>query len=136
MAKGPVLIDLEAEKPGPSVADAPPVPDLTPLTADGEAMRAAAQLAARKPSRLTRWFFGLGTALLGTVVSVAAWDFVTGLVARTPVLGWSIAVLFCGFLAVFFGCLLYSEYVCIWYSCMYVCVLVCLVQTIISDACN
>lgn len=100
MAKGPVLIDLEAEKPGPSVADAPPVPDLTPLTADGEAMCAAAQLAARKPSRLTRWFFGLGTALLGTVVSVAAWDFVTGLVTRTPVLGWSIAVLFCGFLAV------------------------------------
>lgn len=59
MAKGPVLIDLETAEPAPSVADAPPVPDVTPLSVDGEAMRAAAQFAARKPSRLTRWFLVL-----------------------------------------------------------------------------
>lgn len=100
MAKGPILIDLETAEPGPSVADAPPVPDVRPLSADGEAMRAAAQFAARKPSRLTRWFFGLGAALLGAVISVAAWDFVTGLVSRSPVLGWGIAALFTAFTVV------------------------------------
>lgn len=100
MAKGPVLIDLEAAEPGPPVADAPPVPDLAPQSAEGEAMRAAAQFAARKPSRLTRWFFSLGAALLGAVLSIAAWDFVTGLVTRTPLLGWSVAALFAGFLVV------------------------------------
>ncbi|MGA9432702.1 MAG: TIGR01620 family protein [Roseobacter sp.] len=100
MPKGPVLIDLETTEPAPSVADAPPVPDVPPLSVDGEAMSAAAQFAARKPSRLTRWFFGLGAALLGAVVSVAAWDFVTGLVPRNPLLGWGIAALFAGFLVV------------------------------------
>ncbi len=96
--KGPVLIDLD-ESPTPDVADAPAVPDLGP-TPQGEAMQMAARLAARKPSRLARLFWGLLVALLGAVVSVAAWDFVQSLLARAPVLGWAITGLFAAFLLV------------------------------------
>lgn len=86
MAKGPVLIDLEAEAPGADVAQAPPVPDVA--APQGQAMQTAARLAARKPSALSRWFWGLAAAVIGAVVSVAAWDFVTSLLLRAPVLGW------------------------------------------------
>ncbi|ABG31675.1 TIGR01620 family protein [Roseobacter denitrificans] len=98
MAKGPVLIDLEAQETR-SVAEAPPVPDLTPPP-QGQAMQSVAGLAARRPSRLVRWFFGLGAGLMGAIVSVAAWDFVTGLVMRNPVLGWAVTVLLAAFLVV------------------------------------
>jgi len=100
MAKGPVLIELEADVPAPSVAEAPPVPETTLSIPQGDAMQAAARLAARKPSRLLRWLFGLGAASLGAILSVAAWDFVTGLVSRNPVLGWGIAALLGAFLCV------------------------------------
>lgn len=50
-------------------------------------MQQAAALAARRPSRLARWFWASLLALLGFVVSLAAWDFVTGLIARSPLLG-------------------------------------------------
>ncbi|WP_210093540.1 TIGR01620 family protein [Ruegeria sp. HKCCSP346] len=86
MAKGPVLIDLEADEPPADVAKAPPVPDIA--QPQGQAMQGAARLAARKPSALARWFWGLALAVVGAAVSVAAWDFATSLVARTPVLGW------------------------------------------------
>ncbi|NOD35233.1 MULTISPECIES: YcjF family protein [unclassified Ruegeria] len=86
MAKGPVLIDLEADEPAADVAQAPPVPDVA--QPQGQAMQSAARLAARKPSGLARWFWGLALAVVGAAISVAAWDFATSLVARTPVLGW------------------------------------------------
>ena len=47
-----------------------------------------ATLAARRPSRLARLFWASLSALLGFVVSLAAWNFVTGLLAANPVLGW------------------------------------------------
>ncbi|WP_299898530.1 TIGR01620 family protein [uncultured Ruegeria sp.] len=86
MAKGPVLIDLEMDEPAADVAKAPPVPDIA--QPHGQAMQSAARLAARKPSALARWFWGLALAVVGAAISVAAWDFATSLVARTPVLGW------------------------------------------------
>ncbi|AXT26868.1 TIGR01620 family protein [Ruegeria sp. AD91A] len=86
MAKGPVLIDLEMDEPAADVAKAPPVPDIA--QPQGQAMQSAARLAARKPSALARWFWGLALAVVGAAISVAAWDFATSLVARTPVLGW------------------------------------------------
>jgi putative membrane protein len=99
MAKGPVLFDLEEA--APSVAEAPPVPDVVPVeTPQGAAMQAAARLAARKPSRLARLFWGLLVALLGAVVSIAAWNFVTDLMVRVPLLGWGFAVLLGVFLLV------------------------------------
>ncbi len=98
MSKRPVLIDIaEGEEP-PRPDSAPPVPDpALPDPPEGRAMQTVATLAARKPSRLSRWFWGLLLALLGTVVSVAAWDFVTGLVARNVVLGYAVTALIAGF---------------------------------------
>jgi len=84
----PVVIDLgPGEAPAPRVTEAPPVPDAVTLP-DGAAMQAAARLAARRPSRLARLFWGLLVSVIGAVVSVAAWDFVTGLLARAPLIGW------------------------------------------------
>lgn len=89
MSKGPVLIDLE-DRPAPEVAEAAPVPELAIEAPSGQAMQVAARLAARKPSRLARLFWALVATFLGAAVSVAAWDFATGLVARFPVLGWAV----------------------------------------------
>ncbi len=85
MAKGPVVIDLEADEPATDVSRAPPVPDIA--QPQGQAMQSAARLAARKPSALAKWFWGLALAVIGAAVSVAAWDFATSLVERAPVLG-------------------------------------------------
>ncbi len=98
MAKGPVLIDLEDDAPAADVSTAPPVPDVAPP--QGQAMRAAAQFAARKPSVLSRWFWGLALAVVGAVISVAAWDFAISLLNRAPVLGWIVTGLIAAFLLV------------------------------------
>ncbi len=85
----PVLIELDGPAPaGP--AEAAPVPDPVPdsdSAAEGAAMQAAATLAARRPSRIARWFWALAGALLGLVASLSAWDFLTALLARNPLLG-------------------------------------------------
>lgn len=92
MTQGPVLIDLESdEQPAPSVTEAPPVPDMTPPS--GAAMQSVARIAARKPSVLARWFWGLALAVLGAMVSVAAWDFAISLITRVPVLGWVVTAM-------------------------------------------
>lgn len=96
MSQKPVVFDLEQEELEqlPDVAAAPPVPDPLPELAElapPAAMEQAARMAARSPSRLSRWFWGLVLALFGAVVSLAAWDFAVGLVARLPVLGWAVS---------------------------------------------
>jgi len=91
MNKGPVLIDLDEDAAKVTVADAAPVPDLDLPAPRGQAMVRAAQVAGRKPSRLGRLFWGLVIALIGAVVSLAAWDFAAGLLDRAPVLGWVVA---------------------------------------------
>lgn len=84
-AKGPVLFDVEdASEVTP--ASAPPVPE-PGVSETTPAMQTLATLAARKPSRLARWFWTSLVALVGFVASVAAWDFVIGLIARSPLLG-------------------------------------------------
>lgn len=50
-------------------------------------MLTMAALAARRPSRIMRFFWSALVALLGFVVSVAVWDFVTGLLGRNAALG-------------------------------------------------
>ena len=85
MTRGPVLIDLE----GTEAAQ----PDTAPAVQDdmdmpqGVAMQEVAALASRRPSRLARWFWSVTIALFGFVVSLAAWDYITGLLARSPILG-------------------------------------------------
>jgi len=101
MAKGPVLFDLEKEEVRPSVADAPPVLDLPAQGApQGQAMQIAARLAARKPSRLMRLFWALAGVLVGALVSLAAWTFVTDLMARYPLVGTAMSVLMGAFVIV------------------------------------
>ena len=83
----PYLQDWEEEA-DPGLA--PPVPD---ELAQGLAMQAVAALAVRQRSPLWRfavWAFG---ALFSFVLSVAAWDFVTGLFQRNVALGWIAFVL-------------------------------------------
>ena len=90
MSKGPVLIEMESPaQAGPDRA--PPVPD--PVAPEGQAMQGVMTGVARRPSRLARLFWGLVLGLLGVVVSVAAWDFATGLIARVPVLGYAVAAM-------------------------------------------
>ncbi|MEL7116214.1 MAG: TIGR01620 family protein [Pseudomonadota bacterium] len=84
---GPVLIELD-EAAAVTPAEAPMITDAPRGPA---AMERAVELAARRPSRLARWFWGLLVTLIGVVVSVAAWDFVMGLLARNPILGWGVA---------------------------------------------
>ncbi len=85
MSRGPVLIDLDqTEAAKPDLA--PAVPDIMDAP-QGAAMQQVAALATRRPSRLGRWFWSLALALTGFVVSLAAWDYVTGLLARSPILG-------------------------------------------------
>ncbi|WP_298257845.1 TIGR01620 family protein [uncultured Litoreibacter sp.] len=83
MTKRPVLIELD-EAAELTPATAPAIADDVP---QGHAMRAAAAFAARKPSRLARLFWGALLALVGFVISVATWDFVTALLLRSPILG-------------------------------------------------
>lgn len=91
MSNKPVLFDLEDTDKAPDVAAADVVPDLSEV-APNAGMQQAARLAARKPSRLARWFWSVTVALIGAVVSVAAWDFATGLITRVPLLGWAVTV--------------------------------------------
>ncbi|MEP2715327.1 TIGR01620 family protein [Pseudophaeobacter sp.] len=97
MSQKPVLFDLEQEEgagQAPDVASAPPVPEPVPVLAEPAspaAMEQAARLAAKSPSWIARWFWGLVLALLGCMASLAAWDFAVGLVARVPLLGWAVS---------------------------------------------
>lgn len=87
---GPVVVALSDPGEGPAMAA--PVPETAPLP-EGRAMQAAAGLAARPGSRLARLFWAATGGFLGLAVSVAAWDFVAGLLTRNPWLGGAAAVL-------------------------------------------
>ena len=91
--KAPLIEEREVEV-DPS-AEAP-VPDLV----GGAAMLGVERLATRRGSafgRLAAWVFG---SLFTFVLSVAAWNFVTGLFVASPVLGWLAFVLLVAALAV------------------------------------
>lgn len=77
----PLILEMEDEV-DPSLA--PPVPDAAPR---GLAMQMAAT-ATRPRSALTRVALWAFSAFFSFALSVAAWDFVTGLLARNAVLGW------------------------------------------------
>ena len=85
MTQGPILIDLEQSQ-AAAPDTAPAVPDLTDMP-QGAAMQHVAAIAMHRPSRLARWFWSLSLALVGFDVSLAAWDYVNGLLARSPILG-------------------------------------------------
>jgi len=83
--QGPVLIEIDDDAPRPDPADAPPVPDAA--MPQGAAMQTLATLGARRSSVLARVFWASLLSLIGVALSVAAWDFVTGLLGRNAILG-------------------------------------------------
>ncbi|PTV93893.1 putative membrane protein [Rhodobacter aestuarii] len=91
--KRPIMIELDA--PPASPAEAPPVVDVPAAQEmpQGRAMQIAARLAARPRSKITRFFWQATTALLGFLITIAAWQFVDGLFAANPILGWVATVL-------------------------------------------
>lgn len=89
MSRGPVLIDLDDAEALVTPATAPAVVDDAP---QGAAMQKVAAVAARRRSPLARWFWSLAIALVGFVVSLAAWDYVNALLARSPILGGVVSV--------------------------------------------
>jgi putative membrane protein len=96
---GPVLIELD-DKAAESPASAPPVPEPDLPASAGRAMQMVATLASRRPSRLVRWFWSLLVAVTGFIASIAAWDFVTGLIERNLFLGYTALALFCALVLV------------------------------------
>ena len=80
--QGPVLIDYEGDEADPSTAA-----DLPELTGSA-AVHIATRWAARPRSAFGRLAFWVFTSLFTFVLSVAAWNFVTGLFASNVYLGW------------------------------------------------
>ncbi len=78
----PVMLDAKDLQPAPTPQTAPPVPE--PQSA---AMQRATRIAARPRRWLGRLFLGAVFALLGLMLSLWAWDFATGLLARNIWLG-------------------------------------------------
>ncbi|EYD77985.1 GTP-binding protein [Rubellimicrobium mesophilum DSM 19309] len=80
-----MLIEVEDAVPfAPEVA--PPVPEAGTFGAP-PAMERAMRIAARPKSRLGAWFWSLLGSFLLFALSVAAWEWVTDLLERHPVLG-------------------------------------------------
>ncbi|WP_324752330.1 TIGR01620 family protein [Roseovarius sp. Pro17] len=99
--KGPILFDLDEDAPRAAPSEAPPVPEPDlPTPPDGRAMQTFAALAARRPSRLARLFWGLLGAILTFAISLAAWDFATSLITRVPALGYAVTALLAAFILV------------------------------------
>ena len=82
---GPILIEIDDA--GLSPADAVAIDEASDAPT-GQAMQTMAALASRRPSALTRWFWRLLAGVIVFFASVSLWDWITGLVARHPMLGW------------------------------------------------
>lgn len=95
----PVLIEMDAAA-DESPAEVPPVPDSDLPEPTGAAMQGAIAMAARKPSRLARWFWSLLLAIVGFVLSVTAHGFVMGLLTSQPILGYTALALISAFIFV------------------------------------
>ncbi|RMH44217.1 MAG: DUF697 domain-containing protein [Alphaproteobacteria bacterium] len=81
MTRKPVLFELDGDEPMPSVAEAPPPPDAQAQSGP------MGRLAARRSSPWARLVLGALSALVLFLLSVWAWDTVTGLLARNRTLG-------------------------------------------------
>lgn len=91
----PVLIELDgAPQADPGAAPPPPDDHMHGDPADmGRAMQGAFTLARARPPLWARMGWAAALALLTLMLSLAAWDFVTGLLTRIPVLGYVAATL-------------------------------------------
>ena len=85
--KAPLVLDYDGEAADPAAVA--PVPDI-----GARAVQLASSLAPKPRSgfgRFALWVFG---SLFGLVLSVSAWNFVTGLFATSSLLGWVAFALF------------------------------------------
>ncbi len=101
MARTPIVLNFDGQKPAVTPVTAAPVPEADEVVMpESQAMLSVASFMTRRQSRLGRWFWGLLLALIGMVVSVSIWDFTTALVARSSVLGYMLTGLIGLFLLV------------------------------------
>ena len=89
--KGPVMIAIS--DPAPILPQEAPVPPDAAALPEGGAMLLAAQLAAKRPSRLALLFWRATAGLITLMAGIAAWDGITALLAARPLLGWMALVL-------------------------------------------
>ena len=80
--QGPLLIDYDGDDADPFAAA-----DLPDLTA-AQAVQIANRLAGKPRSAFSRFAFWVFSSLFTFVLSVSAWNFVTGLFASNIILGW------------------------------------------------
>ncbi|MEK6215860.1 MAG: YcjF family protein [Boseongicola sp.] len=99
----PILIELDTSSSNP--ADAAPIDEHVDAPT-GQAMQTMAVFAARRPSALVRWFWRLLVSVVLFFASISMWDWITGLVSRNPVLGWSATALLAAFVLVCLGIIL------------------------------
>ncbi len=98
--KKPVILDWQ-DVADPSLAPAVPDTDNGDFRQpEAATMRAVARITAARGSWLSRAALWVFSALAGFVLSVAAWDFVTGLLSRDSVLGWVALILISAALAI------------------------------------
>lgn len=95
--KGPLVLDYDGDAADPAAVAA--VPDPIGPEATGRAVQLATRLAPGSRSAFGRFALWVFTSLFGLVLSVSAWNFVTGLFATNSLLGW---VAFCLFGAALF----------------------------------
>ena len=69
-------------------ADAPPIEDAPAALPQPRTMEMVIRLASGRPSALTRFFINSAVALVTFLLSISALNFITGLLARYPLLGW------------------------------------------------
>lgn len=105
--RGPVLIEIDTPAPeeqsaaGPSheprdngehaqpnPADAPPIDETDRALPRPRTMEMVTRLIGRPPSRLTRLFINSGVALFVFLLTIAALEFISGLLDSYPLLGW------------------------------------------------
>ncbi len=84
--KKPVVIDLSASK-TKAKARKKPTPADVPAVPETAVMQAVTHVAAKKSSRLGRFFIWLVVTLVGFVISISFWDFVTEMMTRNLWLG-------------------------------------------------
>lgn len=85
--RGPILIEHGGKVELSSPADAQPVPEDSVPPPEGAAMQSATALLTGSMSWFGRLFWSALLGLILLMLSAAAWDFATGLIARNIVLG-------------------------------------------------
>lgn len=85
--KGPIVLDYDGDAADPAAVA--PVPE--PTT---RAVQLATRLAPKPRSAFARFALWVFSSLFGLVLSVSAWNFVTGLFAANSILGWLAFALF------------------------------------------